>query len=323
MSVPPPAEGARRAWSDLPPHVLVELERLLGSKIIAAESQPSGFSPGIAARVILDDRRRAFVKAVGPEPNPDSPGFHRQEVTVMSALPAKAPAPRLLGAVDEGEGGWVALALEDLDARHPAEPWRADELDRVVRAADALVEALTPSPLETPQVGRTLESMNGWRLVDEPEGLDDWSWQHLAELVELEARVAGVAGETLLHFDIRADNLLLTDDEVYFVDWPHAQVGPPWVDAVAFAPSVTMQGGPDPEALFVRWPGAVDADQDEVTAVVASVAGFFTYRALLPPPPGLPTLREFQAAQGAVARRWLADRTGWAEKPRGRLFRTG
>jgi hypothetical protein len=29
--------------------------------------------------------------------------------------------------------------------------------------------------------------------------------------------------------------------------------------------------------------------------------------ALRPPPPGLPTLREFQAAQGAVARRWLAE----------------
>jgi hypothetical protein len=307
----PAARGARRSWSDLPSAVLAELEQLLGSKIVAAESQPSGFSPGIAARVVLDDGRRAFVKAVGPEPNPDSPTFHRQELRVMSALPPESPAPRLIGGVDQGEGGWVALALEDLDARHPAEPWRPDELDRVVRGAHALVEALTPSPLETPQVGPTLESINGWHLVDEPEKLDGWSRRHLAELVELEAGVIDIAGETLLHSDIRADNLLLTDVDVYFVDWPHAQVGPPWVDAVAFAPSVTMQGGPDPETLFARWPGAAEADPDEVTAVVASVAGFFTYRALLPPPPGLPTLREFQAAQGAVARRWLAERTGW------------
>jgi aminoglycoside phosphotransferase (APT) family kinase protein len=291
--------------------MLAELERLLGTRIVAAESQPSGFSPGIAARIVLEDGRRAFVKAVGPEPNPDSPTFHRKELHVMSALPADAPVPRLIGGVDEGEGGWVALALEDLEARHPAEPWRPDELDRVVRGAHALVEALTPSPLETPQVGSMLESINGWHLVDERKKLDEWSRRHLAELVELEARSGAVAGETLLHLDVRADNLLLTDDEVYFVDWPHAQVGPPWVDAVAFAPSVTMQGGPDPETLFARWPGAAAADEDEVTAVVASVAGFFTYRALLPPPPGLPTLREFQAAQGAVARRWLAERIGW------------
>jgi aminoglycoside phosphotransferase (APT) family kinase protein len=292
--------------------VLVELEQLLGSRVLAAESQPSGFSPGIAARVVLEDGRRAFVKAVGAEPNPDSPGFHRKELAVMSVLPAAAPAPRLIGGVDEGEGGWVALAMEDLDGRHPAEPWRQDELDRVVEGAHVLVDALTPSPLETPQVGTTFEqSINGWHRIDSPERLDDWSRRHLDELVELEAQVASVAGDTLLHMDVRADNLLLTDDAVYFVDWPHARVGPPWVDAAAFAPSVTMQGGPDPEALFARWPGAAEADADEVTAVVASVAGFFTCRAQLPPPPGLPTLREFQAAQGVVARKWLAERTGW------------
>jgi hypothetical protein len=72
-----------------------------------------------------------------------------------------------------------------------------------------------------------------------------------------------------------------------------------------------MQGGPDPEDLFARWPGAGEADPAAVTAAVASVAGFFTHRALLPPPPGLPTLRSFQAAQGDVARAWLARRTGW------------
>jgi aminoglycoside phosphotransferase (APT) family kinase protein len=293
--------------------VLAELEQLLGSRVLVAESQPSGFSPGIAARVVLEDGRRAFVKAVGPEPNPDSPALHRKELQVMSVLPAAAPAPRLIGGVDEGESGWVALALEDIDARHPAEPWRRGELDRVVEGAHALVDALTPSPLETPQVGTTLAgSINGWHRIEAPERLDDWSRRHLDGLVELEARVAGVSGDTLLHLDVRADNLLLTDDDVYFVDWPHAQIGPPWVDAAAFAPSVTMQGGPDPEELFARWPGAAEAEPEEVTAVVASVAGFFVYRALLPPPPGLPTLRAFQAAQGAVARRWLAERTGWA-----------
>jgi hypothetical protein len=40
------------------------------------------------------------------------------------------------------------------------------------------------------------------------------------------------------------------------------------------------------------------------------VAGFFTRQALLPPPPGLPTLRAFQRAQGEVARAWLARRAG-------------
>ncbi len=110
---------------------------------------------------------------------------------------------------------------------------------------------------------------------------------------------------------MRADNLILTPDQAVLVDWPHARVGAPWVDLLFFAPSVAMQGGPSPENLLSRYPPARHADADAVTAVVAARAGFFVGEGLQPAPPGLPTLRAFQAAQGEVARAWLARRTGW------------
>lgn len=315
MSVPPPARGARRDWSELPRHVVSALEAALGGEIVAAETQPGGFSPGIAARVVLGGGERAFVKAVAHEPNPESPDFHRREARIIDALPAIAPAPRLRWTLDEGPEGWVVLALEDVDGREPSLPWRPDELDRVLAAVDQLHASLTPSPVDAGSAGAVLEeNVNAWHLlaVNTPAGLDAWSRRHLEELVELERAVAGaVAGETLLHFDLRADNILLARDRVFFVDWPHATVGASWLDGVAFAPSVAMQGGPEPEALLRRWPSAVKADHQAVSCAVASVAGFFTYRALLPPPPGLPTLRPFQAAQGEVARQWLAQRLGW------------
>ena len=118
-------------------------------------------------------------------------------------------------------------------------------------------------------------------------------------------------GNTLLHFDMRADNILLTPEKVWFVDWPQACTGAAWVDVVFFAPSVTMQGGPPPEEVIASHPSVHSADPTAVTAVIAALAGYFTQRALQPPPPGLPTLRPFQAAHGRVARRWLAERTGW------------
>jgi hypothetical protein len=40
---------------------------------------------------------------------------------------------------------------------------------------------------------------------------------------------------------------------------------------------------------------------------VCALAGYFTERSLRAPPPGLPTVRAFQAAQGEVTRRWLAQ----------------
>jgi thiamine kinase-like enzyme len=128
----------------------------------------------------------------------------------------------------------------------------------------------------------------------------------------LEARAPdAVNGETLLHFDVRADNILMDDERVWFVDWPHACTGAAWFDVVGMAPSVAMQGGPPAQEVFARYPGAAAVDENALTQAVAALAGYFTYQALQPPPPGIPTVRAFQAAQGRIAREWLAHRTGW------------
>src|SRR5438309_11329380 len=84
-------------------------------------------------------------------------------------------------------------------------------------------------------------------------------------------------------------------------DWPHARIGAAWLDVVGFAPSVTMQGGPAPDVVLARSAAGRNADPDAVNAGIATVAGYFTRGALQPPPPGLPTVRAFQAAQGVVA----------------------
>jgi hypothetical protein len=110
---------------------------------------------------------------------------------------------------------------------------------------------------------------------------------------------------------VRADNVLITAGGVVFVDWPAACVGAPWFDVVAFAPSVAMQGGPKPDWVLASSRTGAAADPDAVTAVVAAIAGYFTWQTRQPAPQGLPTVRAFQAAQGQHARAWLRRRTGW------------
>lgn len=316
---PPAAAGVRPGWEEVPGRVRAAIEAWLDDRVTVAESAPGGFSPGLAARLQTRDGRRVFVKAVGPEPNPDSSAMHRREIEVVRMLPPEAPVPRLLWSYDEGEEGWVVLVFEDVEGRSPAEPWRPEELDRSLGALAALAGLLTPSPLPRTTVG----GVDGWsiiagghwrKLVEErPARLDGWSLRHLDRLAELEAGAPeAAAGDTLLHLDLRADNLILTPDRVVVVDWPHARVGAPWVDLLFFAPSVAMQGGPPPEELLSRYPPARHAAPDAITAVVCAIAGFFVGEGLRPAPPGLPTLRAFQIAQGEVARSWLSRRTGWA-----------
>ena len=310
----PAAEGARVAWEQVPFGVRAAIEDVCGSRVVAAWTQPGGFSPGLAARVRCADGARFFVKAVSAQANPDTPRLHRQEGRVLAALEPliagrQLPIPRLHGIVDRKP--WIALILQDVDGRQPALPWQTEELEQVVGVLDRMAEALTPAPVAAPTAAERLGgAFTGWRtLAATPDRgqLDPWSRAHLDRLAQIEATWAGHAtGETLLHADIRADNLLLTGHGPVVVDWPWACQGAAVFDLILFAPSVAMQGGPPPADLLARSRHGRAARRDTVTALVCGLAGYLTERSLRPPPLGLPTVRSFQAAQGAVARRWLA-----------------
>ena len=291
----------------------VALETRLGARVVEAITQPKGFSPGLAARLRLEDGRRVFLKAVHESANPDSPGIHRREIDVVAALPAGAHVPPFLWSYDEG--GWVGLCFEDIDGRHPHEPWTEQDLALVVDTLKDMAARLTPSPFTTRETAAQAfaGAINGWQraLRRGEDRLDAWCSQHLPQLAELEAEAPVLSqGETLLHFDIRADNLLIARDRVYVVDRPWARIGPAWIDWVAMAPSVAMQGGPDPEAFIERF-DLSRVSRRAVDAVICTLAGYFVVGALEPSPPGLPTVRAFQAAQGRVAVAWLQARGGW------------
>ncbi|MFD7711474.1 aminoglycoside phosphotransferase family protein [Streptomyces sp. NPDC059786] len=309
----PPATGLRTPWEALPESVKDAVAGVLGAPVVSAVTQTGGFSPGVAARVGTADGRRAFVKAVSADANPQSPGLHRAEARVSAALPPEVPAPRLLGSHDDGT--WVALVFEDIDGRQPRVPWLRDELRLVFDAVGELGRILTPSPVDVPRaVDDLADDFRGWRHLldagDTGDGLDPWTRDRLPLLADLADRWTGAAdGDTLVHSDLRADNVLLTPDgRVVLVDWPHARRAAPWFDLLVMLPCVRAQGGPDPEEVFAAHPLGQGADPDGVTATLAGLAGYFIHGSRQPPPPGLPTLRAFQRAQGEAALEWLRTR---------------
>jgi aminoglycoside phosphotransferase (APT) family kinase protein len=288
------------------------VEEIIGDAVVEAVSQAGGFSPGTADRVRTTDGRRAFVKAVSPAQNEHSPDLHRREARVTGALPAHVPAPRLLGCYDDG--GWVALVLQDIDGRHPATPWASDELERVLATLDDLAGSLTPSPLPglATAADRLAEDFAGWRRItaDPPPDLHPWVVRHLDELcAQADRGLAALAGDTLVHTDIRADNLLLRPDgTVTVVDWPWACRGPAWLDTLLLLINVRLFGGHDTQALLAERAAVTGADEDDLIAVLAGVAGFFADAARQPPPRGLPTVRAFQRAQADTVLSWLRER---------------
>jgi Ser/Thr protein kinase RdoA (MazF antagonist) len=312
MSAPQAVGGSRLHWQEIPTQVRAAVEAAAGSPVAAARSQPGGFSPGLASVLRLADGRAVFVKAVNAARNPDSPAMHRREARVLAALPPQVPAPRLLWSYDDGD--WVVLMTEAVTGTTPAQPWRRSELAAFLELAARLAGLLTPAPIAAPAVQeRFREAFTGWRLFAAAPtvaaGLDPWAHRRLDRLAGIEQDwPEAAAGDTLLHADLRADNVLLTPDGGVVVDWPHACVGAGWIDLLFAVPSLAMHGGGDPQRLWDGYPPARTADPAAVTAVLAAMIGYFLWHAAQPPPPNLPRIREFQRVQGVVGLTWLRQR---------------
>jgi aminoglycoside phosphotransferase (APT) family kinase protein len=304
MSSPPDAAGVRLAWAGLPGKIRSAVEARAGAAVIAARDQRGGFSPGVAARLLLEDGSRLFVKAVAPSINAESADMHRGEARALAALPPGVPAPRLRWTYDDGD--WIVLGIEDVEGHTPPLPWRREDLERVIAA---LPTAPAPEGFAS-LTGQLAGAFTGWRTLaaERPDDLGPWALRHLDRLAALESSWAVHAdGGSLLHSDLRADNLIIgTDGEVHLVDWAHACSGAPWVDLMLLLTEVD-RSRVDPDEILAK----AGAPSEGVDALLCAFAGFLAERCRRPAPPGLPTIRAYQRAYAAFVTGWLARRTGW------------
>ncbi|MGO4385004.1 phosphotransferase [Specibacter sp. RAF43] len=304
--------GGRISWPELPAPVRAGVEQILGEPVVSAASQPGGFSPGSADRVRLASGRGAFVKAASAQTNAVAATLHRREAAVTATLPHFLPVPGLLGVYDDGT--WVALVLTDVAGRHPDAPWTLRDTMVVLDALADVAAAPLPPGLVLPRSEDSLHgAYRGWeKLRSRPlEGLDPWAAENMDVLVEMARHgTASLAGESLVHGDLRSDNILLTDGgRAVLVDWPYAARGAAWLDAL----SVLIDVNTDPVEVhaghvLARHPIFADAGPDAVTGVLAGWAGYYLDMSRRPAPPGIPALRGFQRKQADALLRWLKTR---------------
>lgn len=300
----------RLLWRDMPASVRAEIERLLESQVTAAQNCEGGFSPGFASRLTLSGRRRAFVKAIDARAWPGQEAIYRAEATVAAALPRAIAAPRFLGSFDDRR--WVILAFECIDGSKPAQPWNRADLDRVVTAAGRFSQAVTPSPVAVP---RDHPRLGGWaalaadssRLARLPAH-SAWAADQLSLLIALEEEgLAAAHGSSLVHFDLYPHNILLTSEQVLFVDWPHARLGAPFLDLLMVLSSAAADRI-DPEPILAGQPLTSGVEPHVIDAVLAAHAGFCLAGELCPAPPGLEPIVDAKLRLGRGTVEWLARR---------------
>ncbi len=252
------------------------------------------------------------MKAVNPALNEASPAIHRKKRQSLPCCRAVAAAS-LIGTFDDGD--WIALILTDIEGSHPQVPWRAAELALVLDALLGLARTPVPQALGHLPSWRRRWAMRsaGWTRIreDRPESCDPWilgnldALEHLADLGLNE-----LGGDSLVHTDVRADNILITrDNGAVLVDWPWACVGSGWFDALTVLVNVRVfDSAFDVDSVLRSHPVFAAASTGGVDGVLSGLGAYFIDIARRPAPPGLPTVRAFQQQQGDAVMGWLRQR---------------
>jgi hypothetical protein len=260
---------------DLPAAIRVHLERWAGSAIIDERSAAGGFTPSLASLVTFSSGARIFLKAAAVDGR--FVAGLRREVAVSTYVPG--PALLWTTTID----GWLCAGFEAIAGRYPDLSPESPDLPLVQAALAELHQGLTPNPYPAAITAEV-------DFVDFLGGYD----------------VRATTGTTLLHTDLRADNLLIdAHGVVRVVDWASAVVGAPWVDIALFLPTL-IEAGHTPE--FVESWGAqwlACADPADVTNFVIALRNYWERAAA---EPGPVALRRYQARAARSVQAWLTYR---------------
>jgi hypothetical protein len=312
--IPYGATAVRPGWSDLPAAVRDAISMRLGAPVTSAASAGGGFTRAFAAVVTTAAGDRAFVKAA-PLTEPTSDWYAR-EAAITAALPCGVPAARPRWTF--AEAGYFVLCLDAIDGGVPSLPWSPTELDAALRAWAESASALATPPDEVRAVGlpplpdllRT--DLSWWSAIaagrapmpDVPVGVPG----RLDELAAIERALPPlVAGDTMLHGDLRVDNVLIDRaGAAWLCDWTWPCLGVPWFDTVTLLVSA-YASGLDADALLEPW----RAPDEGVDGALAALSGYWLTQAAGGPTSASPHSRQHQRFSGEQALAWLALRRGW------------
>lgn len=163
------------------------------------------------------------------------------------------------------------------------------------------------------------------RLADELVG-DAGSWSRLesdellatttpwcvenAELLRTSAErvINAVAGDRLIHADLRADNILIdSSGRARLIDWPWAARGAGWEDALLYLLDLRVEDAAADIFPLLDHPVFASSSTDDHIALLAAVSGNWFEQCRRPAPEGMATLRDFQRREAIAATDWIAQ----------------
>jgi hypothetical protein len=211
----------------------------------------TGLSPAERFVVRFADGSSAFVKAA-VDPRTEAELRIEHEILRGDA----DFLPRTLAWVEAGPH--PLLIVEDLSGAHwPADhspvTWLPDQFGILFETLERVADAVPPASLpaaelelvpQWPAIAREADRFLALGLCSE-----GWFRSAVGALIDAEAAVP-LAGESLVHGDVRSDNLCFAGTRMVLVDWGGARRGHRHHDLAAVLTTLPLEGGPEPFDVF-------------------------------------------------------------------------
>ncbi len=276
---------------DSPRQELVSrIEKLVGSKVESYRCVEGGYTP--ALRLLCQTNTASFFAKIGTTPLTNK-NLNR-EIRIYNCLRGDF-MPRLIAW--ESQESEPILVIEDLSMHHWSPPWSERQIELTLAQINALHNTI--AKLETYAELCGTQTTNWQTVADNPQSFlslsvanAQWLESALPRLIQYEANCP-TTGESLTHWDLRSDNICITEKRAKFIDWNGACLSNPKLDLGFWLPSLAYEAGLEPERIL-----------PEAPEVAAWVSGFFAARAGLPEISDAPHVRCVQRRQLATALPW-------------------
>ena len=292
------------------------MSRLVGAhNIVEALPVCGGFSAAAAWQLVFDNGARGFAKGAHPfDPSHGAANLRGEVAAAQNNSFIRVAAPTLLGmaSLDAGDdNGWwlglwqdVGVATGDSDA--------AQALGWLEKLAQADAEGV-PDYHENPYLAGFFNDKRKWRQLDIQASARQrfesvfsdgalWLERHLARLIDVVDDFSQVRLQTgLMHGDLRVDNIHVTTERVWLIDWANAARGPLVFDAVFLAASLVMRNLISAERAI-----EILKVHDEAAGMTAAMAGYFAYQTGRLPVAPMPRLRLMQTGMLVALLQMLA-----------------
>ena len=260
--------------------LLKEIELLTGKSIASTRPVKGGYTE--ACRVILPytDTTSAFLKAAV---NELTAGWLKDEKRMYEEVSGNF-MPKVLYS---GEyNGLPFLLLEDLSHATWPPPWNKKQIAEVISTLDIVHAQPAPEHLGTLEEFR--KGLGGWEIIQQDISgflalgicTKEWLLENLPIIVDAE-RKAVLEGDSIVHLDLRSDNLCFVGDRTVLIDWNHSRRGNGKLDLISWLPSLAM------ETDIAPWDLVMDEPE-----ILTMLMGYFARTAYISTPrPGLQELR--------------------------------